>query len=84
MNLSEEEFSEWEGLKWRHYKLQRLWRANMKNKQRLNTMKREDALVSMVKRLQEFSEVVHEHRTHHDAAGSGGSACGSGGSDRYA
>ena len=63
-NLSEEQFSEWEGLKRRHSQLQQVWMANIKNnKQRLNTMKREDALVQVVRRLQEFSQVVHEHIT---------------------
>ena len=62
MDLSEEQLSEWEGLKHRYKMLQKVWRMNIKNnKQRLNTMKWEDALVSLARGLQEFGEVVHEH-----------------------
>ena len=64
MNLSEEQFSESEGLKRRYQALQSGWKGNIKNnKQRLNTMTRRDALVSLARRLQEFDVVVHEHIT---------------------
>ena len=64
MNLSEEQFSEWEGLNRLKLNKEKIWRVNIKNnKQRLNTEKRKDALVSLVRRLQEFGEVVHEHIT---------------------
>ena len=62
-NLTKEQFSEWEDLKRRYVKLTRVWRANIKhNKQRLNTVKREDALVSLVRRFQGFGEVLNENR----------------------
>ena len=70
--LSEEQFSEWESLK-QHYRHHvRMWRKNIaNNKQRLNTMKREDMLVSLARRLQEFGEVVEERnaesRRQHEA-----------------
>ena len=54
MNLSEEQFSEWEGLnsKRRYASWSGAWKANIKNnKQRLTTMKREDALVSLVRKF---------------------------------
>lgn len=53
----------WEGLKQRYGKIVYLWRRNIaNNKQRLNTMKREDRLVSLARRLQEFGEVAEERR----------------------
>ena len=61
--LSEEQVSEWEGLKGRFSAGRRLWMRNITlNVQRLNTMEREDSLVSLVRRLQEFGEVVEERR----------------------
>ena len=63
MNLSEEQFSEWEGLKRRYATLRCLWQRNIQlNKQRLNTVKREDVLVSLVRKLQGFGEVLNENR----------------------
>ena len=62
-DLTEEQFSEWEDLKRRYRKLSRVWFNNItQNTQRLNTVKREDALVSLVRRFQEFGEVVEEGR----------------------
>ena len=55
--------SEWEGLKQRYRIDACTWRNNItNNKQRLNTMKRENALVSLFRRFQEFGEVVDERR----------------------
>ena len=64
-NLTEEQFiiSEWEGLKRRYATLRCLWQRNIQlNKQRLNTVKREDVLVSLVRKLQGFGEVLNENR----------------------
>ena len=64
MNLTEEQFSEWEDLKRRYRTLRKLWWANINNnKQRLNTVKREDALVSLVRRFQGFGELLDTRRT---------------------
>ena len=55
--------SEWEGLKQRYRIDACTWRNNItNNKQRLNTMKRDNALVSLFRRFQEFGEVVDERR----------------------
>ena len=63
MILTEEQFSEWEDLKRRYRKLSKVWFNNItQNTQRLNTVKREDALVSMVRRFQGFGEVLRENR----------------------
>ena len=63
MNLNEEQFSEWEDLKRRYAPLRQNWQRNIRrNKQRLNTVKREDVLVSLVRRLQGFDEVLDENR----------------------
>ena len=62
-DLTEEQFSEWEDLKRRYANLRRVRQDNIKhNKQRLNTVKREDVLVSLVRRFQGFGEVLNENR----------------------
>ena len=69
--LSEEQFSEWEVLKQQYRHRARMWRKNIaNNKQRLNTMKREDTLVSLARRLQEFGEMVEEHKAENRRQGS--------------
>ena len=62
-NLTVEQFSEWEDLKRRYVKLRWVWRHNTKrNKQRPDTVKRGDVLVSLARRFQGFGEVLNENR----------------------